>query len=68
VQELVVAEQKQSRVSFDLSISVVNAAAMRLTAAILKESGNIHVVSCRWPDRQVCNFELDTIVPKAAFM
>ena len=44
MQELVVADQKQSRVSSGLSISVMNAAAMRPIAAILKESGNIYVV------------------------
>jgi hypothetical protein len=44
VQELVVADQKQSRVSFGLSISVMNAAAMRPIAATLKERGPISVV------------------------
>jgi len=44
VHELIVADQKQPRVSFGLSISVVNAAAMRPTAAILKERGTIYVV------------------------
>lgn len=45
MQELVVADQKQSRVSCGLSISVVNAAAMRPTAAILKERGTM--IGCR---------------------
>jgi hypothetical protein len=41
VQEWVVADQNQSRVSSGLSISVMNAAVIRPTAAILKERGTI---------------------------
>jgi hypothetical protein len=43
MQELVVADQEQSRASFGLNISVMNAAAMRPTAAILEETGTIYV-------------------------
>jgi hypothetical protein len=63
VQELTVTDQKQSRVSFGLSISAMNAVAMRPTAAILKERGTI----CRpavGPPRQVCNFERGDILSK----
>jgi hypothetical protein len=63
VQELVASDQKQSRASFGLNISVVNAAAMRPTAAILMETGTIYVV-LPLAARQVCYFELDDIGSK----
>jgi hypothetical protein len=44
VQELMVADQKQARKSSGLSIRTTNAAAMKPTAAILKERGTIYVV------------------------
>jgi hypothetical protein len=60
LQELIVADQKQSRVSFGLSISVMNAAAMRPTAAILK--GNHLCRPAVGPTSKFCNIELDDIV------
>ena len=62
LQELIVADQKQSRVSFGLSISVMNAAADETDRGNLK--GEPSMSSCRWPDLQVCNIELDDIVSK----
>jgi hypothetical protein len=59
VQELVVADQKQSRVSFGLSNRVMNAAAMRPIAATLKERGPISVVL-----PLARNFELTISFPK----
>jgi hypothetical protein len=66
LQVLIVADQKQLRVSFGLSISVMNAAAMRPTAAILK--GNHLCHPAVGLTSKSATSSLTISFPKAAFM
>jgi hypothetical protein len=68
LQEFIVADQnqKQSRVSFGFSISVMNAAAMRPTAAILK--GNHLCHPAVGLTSKSATSSLTISFPKAAFM